>query len=315
MNDTHPIRVLSRFPLAADTAGAKDLPRRMKILDWGENRNAYRRAIVVGRTLLERLADPDCPFSTVALDFEHNTCPGTQAYKESAEPRPVAGYGRIVCEEGKGVFLEMERWTPEGERMAHHYEDLSATPVLDKAGNVLAIASVALCRTGAVPGITFSPSPLSSNPPNPNKETNQMDFKAILIKLLGLPEDASDEAIAKAAEEKQQKPAQPAAPEPEGGVAPLAARIEALERRADEAEKSSILAQARAEGKVVALAADALAALTVAQLRETVEKTPATVPLSAQTPAAVKEPAAKPQPTDEAQQIYRICGVKAEELA
>ena len=142
-----------------------------------------------------------------------------------------------------------------------------------------------------------------------------MDFKAILIKLLGLPEDASDEAIAKAAEEKQQKPAQPAAPEPEGGVAPLAARIEALEKRADEAEKSAILAQARAEGKVVTLAADALAALTVAQLKETVEKTPATVPLSAQTPAAVKEPAAKPQPTDEAQQIYRICGVKAEELA
>lgn len=314
MNDTHPIRVLSRFPLAADAAGAKDLPRRMKILDWGENRNCYKSTVVVGRTLLERLADPDCPFSVVALDFEHNTCPGTQAYKESAEPRPVAGYGRIVCEEGKGVFLEMERWTPEGERMAHHYEDLSATPVLDKAGNVLAIASVALCRTGAVPGITFSPSPLSSTPTNPNKETNQMDFKAILIKLLGLPEDASDEAIAKAAEEKAKPAAQPAAPEPEGGVAPLAARIEALEKRADEAEKSAILAQARAEGKVVTLAADALAALSVAQLKETVEKTPATVPLSAQTPAAVKEPAAKPQPTEQQQRVYALCGMTPEEV-
>ena len=145
-----------------------------------------------------------------------------------------------------------------------------------------------------------------------------MDFKAILLKVLGLPEDASDEAIAKAAEEKlsgTEPGHQDSAPEPEGGVAPLAARIEALERRADEAEKAAILAEARAEGKVVALAADALAALSVAQLRETVEKTAATVPLSAQTPAAVKEPAAKPQPTDEAQQIYRICGVKAEELA
>ena len=141
-----------------------------------------------------------------------------------------------------------------------------------------------------------------------------MDFKAILIKLLGLPEDASDEAIAKAAEEKQQKPAQPAAPEPEGGVAPLAARIEALEKRADEAEKSAILAQARAEGKVVTLAADALAALTVAQLKETVEKTPATVPLSAQTPAAVKEPAAKPQPTEQQRRVYALCGMTPEEV-
>lgn len=302
-------RILTRLPLAAETAG-EGLPRRMMILRWGENPNALGRRVVVGRTLADRLADPDCPFSTVALDFEHNTCPGTRAYEESAEPRPVAGFGRLVCEEGKGVFLEMERWTPEGEKMAHHYEDLSATPVLGEAGNVLAIASVALCRTGAVPGITFSPSPLSSDPTNPNKETNQMDFKAILIKLLGLPEDASDEAIAKAAEEKQQKPAQPAAPEPEGGVAPLAARIEALEKRADEAEKSAILAQARAEGKVVALSADALAALTPAQLKETAERTPATVPLSAQTPAAVKEPAPAPAVDPEVGRIFALCGAE-----
>ena len=306
-------RILTRLPLAAETAG-EGLPRRMMILRWGENPNALGRKVVVGRTLADRLADPDCPFSTVALDFEHNTCPGTRAYEESAEPRPVAGFGRLVCEEGKGVFLEMERWTPEGEKMAHHYEDLSATPVLGEAGDVLAIASVALCRTGAVPGITFSPSPLSYTQTNPNKETNQMDFKAILIKLLGLPEDASDEAIAKAAEEKQQKPAQPAAPEPEGGVAPLAARIEALERRADEAEKSAILEKARAEGKVVALAADALAALSVAQLKETVEKTPATVPLSAVTPGVVKEPAAKAQPTEQQRRVYALCGMTPEEV-
>ena len=305
------LRILTRFPLAADAAGAKELPRRMKILDWGENRNAFKRPVVVGRTLLDRLADPDCPFSTVALDFEHNTCPGTRAYEESAEPRPVAGYGRLVCEEGKGVFLEMERWTPEGEKMAHHYEDLSATPVLDAAGNVLAIASVALCRTGAVPGITFSPSPLSSNPtqPNPHQEKHTMDFKAILLELLGLPADASDEAIATAVEEKKKKPASPQ-PEPEGGVAPLAARVDALEKRADRAEKDAILAQARASGKVVALAADALDALTVAQLKETVDKTAATVPLSATTPAAVKDPPAPAAVDPEVGRIFALCGAE-----
>ena len=316
MNDTPEfVRVLSRSPLASlEAAAGAELPRRMMILRWGENPNANGAKVVVGRTLLERLADPECAFSEVALDFEHNTVPGTPEYQHTAEPRAVAGYGRVVAEEGVGVFLEMERWTPEGEKMAHHYQDLSAAPVCDKAGNVVAIASVALCRTGAVPGITFSPSPLSLSQPNPNKETNQMDFKAILIRLLGLPEDASDEAIAAAAEEKQQKPAQPAQPEPEGGVAPLAARIDALERRADEAEKSAILEKARAEGKVVALAADALAALSVAQLKETVEKTPKTVPLSAVTPAAVKEPAAKAPLSAEAELVYSLCGQTREEV-
>lgn len=318
MNDAPELlRVLSRSPLASlEAAAGAELPRRMMILRWGENPNANGKTVRVGQRLLDALADPECAFSEVALDFEHNTVPGTPEYLHTAEPRAVAGYGRVVAEEGVGVFLEMERWTPEGERMAHHYQDLSAAPVCDKAGNVVAIASVALCRTGAVPGITFSPSPLSlSHPqPTPNKETNQMDFKAILIRLLGLPEDASDEAIAAAAEEKQQKPAQPAQPEPEGGVAPLAARIEALERRADEAEKSAILAEARGAGKVVALAADALAALTPAQLRETVERTPATVPLSAVTPAAVKEPAAKAQPTEQQQRVYALCGMTPEEV-
>lgn len=317
MNDAPEfVRVLSRSPLASlGAAAGAELPRRMMILRWGENPNANGKTVRVGQKLLDALAEPECAFSEVALDFEHNTVPGTPEYQHTAEPRAVAGYGRIVAEEGVGVFLEMERWTPEGERMAHHYQDLSAAPVCDKAGNVVAIASVALCRTGAVPGITFSPSPLSSQPqPNTQQETQTMDFKAILIRLLGLPEDASDEAIAAAAEEKQQKPAQPAAPEPEGGVAPLAARIDALERRADETEKAAILEKARAEGKVVALAADALAALTPAQLRETVERTPATVPLSAVTPAAVKEPAAKAPLSAEAELVYSLCGQTREEV-
>lgn len=317
MNDTPEfVRVLSRSPLASlGAAAGAELPRRMMILRWGENPNANGKTVRVGQKLLDALAEPECAFSEVALDFEHNTVPGTPEYQHTAEPRAVAGYGRIVAEEGVGVFLEMERWTPEGEKMAHHYQDLSAAPVCDKAGNVVAIASVALCRTGAVPGITFSPSPLSSQPqPNTQQETQTMDFKAILIRLLGLPEDASDGAIAKAAEEKQRKPAQPAAPEPEGGVAPLAARIEALERRADEAEKAAILAEARGAGKVVALAADALAALTPAQLRETVEKTPKTVPLSAVTPAAVKEPAAKAPLSAEAELVYSLCGQTREEV-
>lgn len=299
-------------------AGAFPLPKRIRILAWGENPNSNGERVFVGARLVEALKDPLCAFREVALDFEHNTVPGSKEYERTTEPRPVAGYGRVAVEEGRGVFLEMLRWTPEGEAMAHHYRDVSATPVLDKDGEVVAVASVALCRNGAVPGAENRESTLSTtHQPQTPKETRKMDFKAILLKILGLPDDASEEDIAKAAEAAMKpadKPAEPAPAEPEGGVAPLAARIEALERRADRAEKEAILAGARAEGKVVALAADALDALTPAQLRETVAKTPATVPLSAKTPGTVRETAAKAEETDEERRVRELCGLTREEV-
>ena len=317
--------VLPLYSPEGGDAGVSPLPRRIMVLPWGEVPNSNGDRLVVGKRLLEEMAKETYAYGTVALDFEHNTCPGADEYERTREPRPVAGFGRIVAEEGKGVFLEMERWTPEGLAMAHNYQDVSAVPVTeDGEPEVVAVVSVAICRNGAVPGAEFRESPLSNQtaggtPPTPQQQPhkeNAMDYKAILLKLLGLPEDASDEAVADAVEKLNQAKAPEPAPEtnPAGGVAPLAARVDALERRADKAEKDAILARARAEGRVVALSAEALEKLSPQDLEETVAKTPATVPLSAVTPGAVREKAPKAEESEEERRVREMCGLTREEV-
>ena len=177
------------------SADAAKLPKRIKILNWGDNPNCYGKLVNVGPLFAKCLAAATYPYRKVALDFEHNTFPGTAAYKESSEPRPVAGFGTVEVVEGKGVYLTMSAWTPDGEKMAVNFADVSAGAVTDKDGNVVAVASVALCRAGAVDGMDFVEAPLSGGVSsalsgiinNSEKQKGQaMDFKALLISRWGL---------------------------------------------------------------------------------------------------------------------------------
>ena len=143
------------------SADAAKLPRRIKVLNWGDNPNYHGKRVNVGALFVKCLNADTYPYRKVALDFEHNTFPGTAAYKESKEPRPVAGFGTIEAVEGEGVFITMSSWTPDGEKMAANYADVSAGAVTDDDGNLIAVASVALCRTGAVDGMDFVEAPLS----------------------------------------------------------------------------------------------------------------------------------------------------------
>ena len=145
------------------SADAAKLPRRIKVLNWGDNPNCHGKRVNVGPLFVKCLGADTYPYRKVALDFEHNTFPGTAAYKESKEPRPVAGFGEIEAVEGDGVYLTMSSWTPEGERMAVNYADVSAGAVTDRDGNLVAVASVALCRAGAVEGMDFVEAPLSGD--------------------------------------------------------------------------------------------------------------------------------------------------------
>ena len=135
------------------SADAAQLPRRIKVLNWGDNPNCHGKRVNVGALFVKCLNADTYPYRKVALDFEHNTFPGTAAYKESKEPRPVAGFGTIEAVEGDGVYITMSSWTPDGEKMAANYAD--------KEGNLVAVASVALCRAGAVDGMDFVEAPLS----------------------------------------------------------------------------------------------------------------------------------------------------------
>ena len=149
-----------------------------------------------------------------------------------------------------------------------------------------------------------------------------MDFKALLISSLGLGEDATDEAIkaalAKALEKK---------PEPENNeeaqaalsaavkaavaeaVKPIEETVAALSAASVAHEKQDLVAEAAREGKVIALSADALAKISVEDLKATIAKTAVTVPLSAKTPGIVKDKPLGGEVSDELQQIALNCGV------
>ena len=311
------------------SADAAKLPKRIKILNWGDNPNCHGKRVNVGPLFAKCLAAATYPYRKVALDFEHNTFPGTAAYKESSEPRPVAGFGTVEVVEGQGVFLTMSAWTPDGEKNAVNFDDVSAGAVTDKDGNVVAVASVALCRAGAVDGMDFVEAPLSGGVSsalsgiinNSKKQKGQaMDFKALLIKSLGLGDDAADEAI-KAALEKalnkepvnneEQEAAMSAAVKAAvaEAVKPIQEQVAALSASAVAHQKQDLIAAAAREGKVIALSADALAKISVEDLQATIAKTAVTVPLNARTPGKVKENGAGGEPTEEQRMIALNCGV------
>ena len=318
------------------SADAAQLPRRIKVLNWGDNPNCHGKRVNVGALFVKCLNADTYPYRKVALDVEHNTFPGTAAYKESKEPRPVAGFGTIEAVEGDGVYIMMSSWTPDGEKMAANYADVSAGAVTDKEGNLVAVASVALCRAGAVDGMDFVEAPLSGGissalsgiinnqegglkPAAPILKGKAMNYKALLLKALGLGEDATDEAIQAALAEKfEKKPTEEeqkaalhaiVAKEVAEAFKPIEEKVAALSAAAVAHEKADLIAEAAREGKVIALGADAIGKITVEDLKATIAKTPVTVPLSAKTPTTMKEKTAEGEVPEELRQIALNCGV------
>ena len=295
------------------SADAAKLPRRIKVLNWGDNPNSHGKRVNVGPLFAKCLNAETYPYRKVALDFEHNTFPGTAAYKESKEPRPVAGFGTIEAVEGDGVYITMSSWTPDGEKMAANYADVSA---------------------GAVDGMDFVEAPLSGGISSalsgiinqgraePGHQDNQkgqqaMNYKALLLKLLGLGEDATDEAIqaavAKVAEKKPEEDAAALSAAVKTAVAeavkPIEEKVAALSAAAVAHEKADLIAEAAREGKVIALGADAVGKITVEDLKATIAKTPVTVPLNAKTPTNMKENPPAGEVPEELRQIALNCGV------
>ncbi|MDD4059174.1 MAG: phage protease [Kiritimatiellae bacterium] len=297
------VSVVTPVALAAGD-GAK-LPTRMKVLGWGDNPNCQGRKVVVGRKLVESMAAPTYAFKQIALDYEHNTCPLSSAYKHSQEPRPVAAFLSVDVVEGEGVFVDVDRWTPSGLENAHNYCDLSATPMMDAEGNVVAVVAVALTRTGAVPGITFSQAALAALAAmetniNPNEDTEEMNWKEIVAKQLGLEPGCTDDELQSAWKAHLEQVAAKPAAKPEaaalsaedlGGIVATAvqASTAALSARLDAQEKQKLVDDARGEGKVVCLSAELMGRLTVEEVKAHCAALPVAVPLAALTPVQVAE--------------------------
>jgi phage I-like protein len=319
--------------LAATPGADGALPARMKVLGWGENTNAHGKRVSVGERLVGAFAAPTYPWRTAALDFEHNTVPGTPAWESSAEPRPIAAVCAVEVVPGAGVFFAPVRWTREGREKAEHYCDLSAAAVLDASGEVVGVMSAALCRAGAVPGMEFAEA-LSADMRAAlgmaeQTEGNTVDWKKLICEALGLdPAAASDEdaaeALAKAlaakgeAAGKEEEKPEALSAAVAAALRPLAEKVAALsagvKAELDRRDKRALLDRARAEGKVTALSEEAVAALTAGQLKDHVDGLPVTVPLAARTPAAMGEAAGGAGPTADQRAIALACGADPDKV-
>lgn len=275
------------FRSGGDAAG---LPQKVKILSWGENIGRTTGKLIVvdeeAAAVLPRNQEL-VACERVPLDYVHQSVKGHPNYQP--DPRHSPGSGIIEVVPGDGVYLSAIEYTPNGLQHAASYQDVSAVVHLDAKKRPLWISSVALTQTGDVAGMEFkdavavlaavqtplTPSSDGHRPPLQSKpETRKtMDtYKAILLKMLGLPETASDEEIQAAATPK---------PEPAEDSAALSARVVDLERYRETSERETLIEQATAAGKVVPLSAEIIARTPTAVLAALIDGLPAgEVPLA-----------------------------------
>lgn len=288
-------------------AGLKEPPARLRLAKWGRNESTNGDFTVGEKTVkylpaLQKLLG----FDTVALDFEHNTVPGTEAYKADKEPRNTAANVSLEVVPGEGIFATHATWTPHGIKSITEglHPDISPTIKTDESGEVVFIHSAALCRQGAVLDLkAYTPAldllsvdqlrlfsatlAAATTQPTPAKTTPTMDYKQLLILILGLNAEATDADIQAAAKSFAEKTT--------GEVKAMSAKLgdfttkfDALQKRLDTAERGTLIAQAVAAGKIVPHGAgvDALDNATFAALLKDLPE--GIVPLSQRTPEGMK---------------------------
>jgi len=293
---------LLSFRIANGALTVKELPTRLKLLNWGVN-ETVKGPVTVGPRTLARLAvnQARLGYDRIQIDFNHQTVPGSETYQ--ADPVEVAGYGTPVVIPHDGLYLVDIEWTPAGKKYATNYHDLSPTPKLDDRGEVVFLHSVALCRQGAVRDLTFynasflqpqtSPqSPMENTTPNAAPQGDAVDYRGLLVALLqklgvDLPDTATDADIATMVD--QFKAPAPADTDPGDDSRPLG-----VEARIDQIEKEGLLTLAATQGKVVPLNAEEIRTTPVALLRSMIDRLPVgAVPLAARqggNPARPNEP-------------------------
>jgi phage I-like protein len=308
------VSLLPPAPLWSLSSGARavsgaDLPSRIRILQWGVNQTTKGPFILDDEAARQLVANQaGSGFERVALDYEHNTYPGSEEYQRTSEPRPVAAHGTVKIIPGDGLYLEQLAWTPSGQAHARNYEDVSGTLRRDAQGRVTFVHSVALTRNGATPGAhLLSATELPTlTTPVPSQQMNRTEILALLAGLVGLSNTATETEL----QAVLRRPATPAAGSAPPELAALTARLEKLEGRpapdnatlttlstrvadleqsataartaADQAERDRLVAAASSAGKVIPLSADALKTVPTPALRELIDGLkPGTVTLTA----------------------------------
>lgn len=286
-----------------DALASADLPKRLKLLNWGTN-DSKKGPIVVGPLTLSALADRQAlyGFDKIGIDYEHQSVPEHPNFLPP--PREYAAYGEPRVIDGEGLFLEDIEWTPSGLEKARNYIDLSPTPLIEN-GEVVFLHSVALCPQGAVEGLSFFSADFKIT--KPTKSMNPELLK-ILSVLFNIPETSDEQAIIAAGKTFVEKAATDAKDNPE--LATLTANLKALTARFENAERENIINAAVATGKIVPNSATDL---PVEKLRALVAELPADqVPLEKRTPEQIQALSATLSATDLA--VCSQLGIKPEDF-
>jgi len=271
-------------------SAVKGLPKRLKVLNWGVN-ETKKGAVVVGPQTVRQLAlnQDSHGFDRVALDYEHNTVPGTPEFERTKEPREVAAYGVPLVVPGEGLFLDDLIYTPSGEKNALSYIDLSPAVTNDPvSGEIVFMHSTALCRQGATPDVSYYSVTL-----NPKEKEPTMDMKEVLAQLDALSKSLADlKAVVEGMKPKEVVETLSVSRELSGKVTAHGETVKALTDRLDKFERQSLVDKATHAGKVIPLNADELAKVDLVTLSAMIDKLPPTVPLHQRTPATtVSDPA------------------------
>jgi phage I-like protein len=303
-------------------------PTRIRVAPWGETATVNPELPLIRineRTLAMLSANQRrYGFERIALDYEHNTVPGSPEHKRSAEPRPIAAHGTLEVVPGEGLFLCNLEWTPAGPANAANYPDVSPAVACDSEGNVLFVHSVALTRAGAANGLRFATLSVESmdaeqeaadederveSEESQDKEMMAMDpkLKGMLCKIMKLDAaTVSDEAVASGLDALGERLAR--LDTMDGSITTLSASVVDMQREL-------VLAQSRMDGKVIPLSADSIKAMDLPALRDMVSKLPPNVvPLSAKTPKVEGETGAKRAENSVLEEIARNCGVDVAKL-
>lgn len=286
-------------------------PSRLLVLPMGRHDARGRGLVICSAVTIAGFAAAQASAklgTRLALDFEHNTVPGTPAFLAEKEPKAIAAWADAVPL-ASGIEFQNIEWTPAGLEGWKNkaFQDISPAVFRREDGTVIALHSAALCRHGELDGLTIeaasapaSLAPLFAALSASTDFTDYTDSKppmkptpalitllaALSVTLAADADEAATEAAllegAKAIDGMIKKPDAMTAATPE--IIALTARLTAMEAAEDERKRAALMASAAAAGKVVPLSAELLKVTPLNVLEGIIAAIKATVPLNRTTP-------------------------------
>ncbi len=174
-------------------------PGEIQVLPYGLVKSKKGTFFADEQAFRDIIANFDSEKNDIVIDYEHQTLKDVQA--------PAAGWIKSLVDKGRdGLWAQVEWTTRAGEYLANkEYKYLSPVIWVRKSDKRPAIFhSAALTNVPAVDGMV----PIV-NKHSPDEGDEEMEFRKMILKALGLPDDATDEQVNSALEKLKKKEGQP----------------------------------------------------------------------------------------------------------